>query len=213
MNTVILSGDSPSYGVSVASGTDFTLNLNTHDLQIEKDENGEYVGSGGTKTNGFQFLKDSDIVIEGGEIAADDTKILVQNYSNLTLIDVILRGTETDRFVLSNNYGEVHLKGNTKILATGSNKGKENVAMDLWYGMSPEYDSGIFVYIDDPTVVIQGPIEYDHDARVDETQFLEFCHLYVIKNYDISKLRIPAGYEFVDNGSVEGYYDLRPVSS
>ena len=210
----MLSGDSPSYGVSVASGTDATIDLNTYDLQLHKDENGDYAGSTGTKTCGFQLLKDSTIVIKDGELAADDTKILVQNYSNLTLEDVILRGTETDTYVLSNNFGEVHLKGKTQVLATGSNKGKENVAFDLWYGMAKDgsYDDGVSVWIDDPTVVIQGPIEFGHASRItDEQQFLARTHLYVCEGYNLNSLRIPDGYQFVAS-DVPGYVELRPIA-
>ena len=183
-----------------------------HDAQIHRDEDGQYAGSTGTKTCGFQLLKDSNITFENGEIAADDSKMLVQNYSNLTLRNMILRGTETDTYVLSNNFGEVHLKGNTQILATGSVKGKENVAFDLYYGMNSQglYDDGVVVYIDDPTVVIQGPIEFGHANRIkSEEQFLERTHLYVCKDYDLDSLRIPDGYgwELAENGM----YDLRPV--
>lgn len=209
-----MSGDSPSVGVSVAEGTDFELDLGGHDLQIERNDQGEYAGSSGTKTCGLQLLKDSDIYIKDGLIAADDTKILVQNYSNLTLENVELVGSVTDTYVLSNNFGEVHLKGNTKILANGSSGGKENVAFDLWYGMARDgsYDNGVVVFIDDPTVVIQGPIEYGHASRItDESQFLDRCHLYVCKDYDVTKLRIPEGYRFVDSEKYSDYYDLRPV--
>lgn len=203
---VKLSGDTPSYGVSVPEGTDFTLDMDGHSVQVERDENGDYAGSPGTKTNGFQFLKDSEITIEGGTISADDTKILVQNYSNLTLIDVILQGTETDTYVLSNNFGEIHLKGNTQVLATGSVNGKENVAFDLWYGMKAEYDAGVSVYIDDPTVVIQGPIEFGKAGRADAHNFLERTHLYVCNGYDLESLRIPDGYTW---GTAEnGMYEL-----
>lgn len=139
--------------------------------------------------------------------------MLVQNYSNLTLENVILRGTPTDQYVLSNNCGEIHLKGNTQILATGYTGSKENVAFDLWYGMSAVYDEGVVVYIDDPTVVIQGPIEFGHASRItDESQFLDRTHLYVCEGYDLSSLRIPEGYHFVLSNTVPGYYDLRPVS-
>jgi hypothetical protein len=187
--------------------------MNGKDAQIHRDENGDYAGSPKTKTCGFQFLKDSNIVIENGEIAADDSKMLVQNYSNLTLKNVVLRGTVTDTYVLSNNFGEVHLKGNTQILATGSVKGKENVAFDLYYGMNSQglYDDGVTVYIDDPSVVIQGPIEFGHASRIkSEEQFLERTHLYVCKDYDLTALRIPSGYdwELADNGM----YDLRPIA-
>lgn len=200
-----MSGDTPSYGISVPEGTDFTLDLNDHAIQLEKDEDGKYAGSKGTETCGFQLLKGSDIVIKGGTIAADDTKMLIQNYSNLTLIDVTLQGTETDTYVLSNNFGEIHLKGDTKILATGSTNGKENVAFDLWYGMSAVYDDGVSVYIDDPTVVIQGPIEFGKAGRASQELFVERTHLYVCNGYDLESLRIPSGYTWApaENGMYE----------
>lgn len=156
----------------------------------------------------------SNVVFENGELSADDSKMLVQNYSNLTLKDVVLRGTVTDTYVLSNNFGEIHLQGNTQILATGSVKGKENVAFDLYYGMNSQglYDDGVVVYIDDPTVVIQGPIEFGHASRIkDEAQFLEKTHLYVCSDYDLSTLQIPSGYEFVL--AENGMYDLRPIQT
>lgn len=156
-------------------------------------------------------MKDSNITIEGGTLSANDTKILVQNYSNLTLIDVTLQGTTTDTYVLSNNFGEIHLKGNTKILATGSTGTKENVAFDLWYGMSAVYDDGVSVYIDDPTVVVQGPIEFGKAKRASEELFLERTHLYVCNGYDLSSLRIPEGYTW---GTAEnGMYELIPESN
>lgn len=130
----------------------------------------------------------------------------------MTLENVILRGTETDRYVLSNNCGTIHLKGTTQVLATGKTDNKDNVAFDLWYGMSAVYDDGVVVYIDDPTVVIQGPIEFGHASRItDENQFLERTHLYVCLDYDLSKLQIPTGYVFVVSEDNPEYYDLRPA--
>lgn len=132
----------------------------------------------------------------------------------MTLENVELVGSVTDQYVLSNNFGEIHLKGNTKILANGSVNGKENVAFDLWYGMARDgsYDDGVVVYIDDPTVVIQGPIEYGHASRItSEEQFLDKAHLYVCNDYDYDSLRIPSGYEFVAS-DVPGYVELRPIA-
>lgn len=151
---------------------------------------------------------DSTIVIEGGEIAADDSKMLVQNYSNLTLKDVVLRGTSTDTYVLSNNYGEIHLKGNTQILAV-----EPNIAFDVWYGMNKVYDDGVSVYIDDPTVVIQGNVEFGRARRASEANFLERAHLYVCNGYDLDSLNIvsssPApGYTFSWELAENGMWEL-----
>lgn len=202
-----LSGDAETYGISLPEGSDLTINYNKKTLDVEPDENGQYAGSAGTKTNGFQLLKDSTVVFKNGTLEADGAKILVQNYSNLTLENMILNGSENNTYVLSNNFGEIHLKGNTKILATGSVNNKENVAFDLWYGMNKngEYDDGVTVYIDDPTVVIQGPIEFGHASRTTVAQWIANTHLYVCVDYNLDSLRIPDGFvwRIADNGMYE----------
>lgn len=181
------------------------------------DENGEYAGSAKTKTQAMQLLKGSDVVIKGGTITGNSgtppTKMVIQNYSNLTLDGVTVQDAGTDEYVLSNNFGEIHLKNGTKINATGN-----HVAFDLWYGMSASYDDGVAVYIDTPDVVINGPIEFGHASRIkDEAQFLEKTHLYVCEGYDVSKLTIinstpgsDAQYHFVLNEDTH-YYELVPV--
>lgn len=88
------------------------------------------VGSTGTETNGFQLLKGTDVVLKNGTLnvsEADKDKfyILVQNYTNLTVEDMTLDGTNLDKwsttdgdsYVLSNNSGTVNVTGNTNILA------------------------------------------------------------------------------------------------
>lgn len=88
------------------------------------------VGSTGTESNGFQLLKGNDVVLRNGTLqVADEHKdkfyILVQNYTNLTVEDMVLDGTNLDKwsttdgdsYVLSNNSGTVNVTGNTSILA------------------------------------------------------------------------------------------------
>lgn len=206
-----LSGDIPSTGVGLAEATNIEIDLDGHELQLEKDDEGNYAGSSGTKTCGMQLLKDSNVTIKNGTIKAEDSKMLVQNYSNLTLENVKLLGSPTDTYVLSNNFGEVHLKGATEILAT-----EGNVAFDLWYGMNSKglYDDGVTVYIDDPEVVIQGPIEFGAANRATVANWLANTHLYVCKDYpNLEGLEIRGAgkgssyeYTWVDNGD---YYELK----
>ncbi len=89
------------------------------------------VGSNGTETQGFQILKDNTVTLQNGtlnvaEAARTDFAMLIQNYANLTITDMILNGDNLDRYtikdydysyVLSNNSGEVNIGGNTQILA------------------------------------------------------------------------------------------------
>lgn len=216
--TVELSADTESYGVMLPENSELTLDLGGHTLSAIPDENGEYAGSTGTKTLAMQLLKGSTVTIKDGTITGNagtpQTKMVIQNYSNLTLDNTIVQDAGKDTYVLSNNFGEVHLKNGTQILATGN-----HVAFDLWYGMARngDYDDGVTVYIDTPDVVIQGPIEFGHAGRIkDEAQFLERTHLYVCRDYDISSLTIKNStsgstteYEFVMNDEI-GYYELVP---
>ena len=219
--TVIVDADMESHGIIIPEGTNITFDLGESEVSAIPDENGEYAGSGKTKTQAMQFLKDSTVVIKGGTITGNNgnppTKMVIQNYSNLTLDGVIVQDAGKDTYVLSNNFGEIHLKNGTQLNATGN-----HVAFDLWYGMNKDglYDDGVTVYIDTPDVVINGPIEFGHASRIkDEEQFLAKTHLYVCEGYDISSLNVinstsgsSVEYEFVFNEEI-GYFELVPKSN
>lgn len=219
--TVIVDADMESHGIIIPEGTNITFDLGDSEVAAIPDENGEYAGSGKTKTQAMQFLKDSTVVIKGGTITGNNgnppTKMVIQNYSNLTLDGVVVQDAGKDTYVLSNNFGEIHLKNGTQLNATGN-----HVAFDLWYGMNKDglYDDGVTVYIDTPDVVINGPIEFGHASRIkDEEQFLAKTHLYVCEGYDISSLNVinstsgsSVEYEFVFNEEI-GYFELVPKSN
>ncbi|MDO4442301.1 MAG: S-layer homology domain-containing protein [Slackia sp.] len=100
-------------GLVVKSGTDFTFDLGGFTYTID----GSTVGSAGTETNGFQLLQGSNIVIKNGAITSDKAKILIQNYSNLTLEGVDLTGGAQTQYTLSNNNGNVVIGKGTNIVA------------------------------------------------------------------------------------------------
>ncbi|MBO5109458.1 MAG: hypothetical protein J6D21_01965, partial [Clostridia bacterium] len=97
---------------------------------------GAMVGSAGTVTLGFQILSSASgegieyhsedaplagVTIKNGRIDTDTDacKMLIQNYADLTLTDVVLDGTGSAnmQYVLSNNSGEVNINGDTNIIA------------------------------------------------------------------------------------------------
>ena len=110
-------------------------------------QDGEHMytcGGSGTESNGFQILKGTNVVLKNGTLkvaegAAQKFYILVQNYANLTVEDMILDGTNLDKwskvetdqdsYVLSNNSGNVIVKGNTNI--TANNDGNKAFAFDV----------------------------------------------------------------------------------
>ena len=129
---------------------------------------GPGAGSKGTETLAFQFLKDSNIIIKNGRIVAKDTpelKMLIQNYSNLTLDNVTLEGADHIQYLCSNNYGNVVFKNGTTFNVVGEG----NVAFDTYYGLLPMYDDpGVYVTIADNSVIVNGPVEYGKQGRASE---------------------------------------------
>ncbi len=154
--TITLLGDRTGAGVVVPSGSDVTIDLNGYTYTVTST-----VGSAGTVTNGFQLLKDSDITIKNGTVTtdSDDVKILVQNYSNLTLQDVTLDGTKSQsvQYMLSNNNGTTSIEGATSILAPDG-----AVAFDVYDYQAGGY-SGANVTVD-TTGTIDGNIEIGGDG-------------------------------------------------
>lgn len=100
------------------------------------------VGSTGTETLGFQIKKGNSVTLSNGKLQVssvnqNDYAMLIQNYANLTVVDMTLDGTYLDRYVikdynysyvLSNNSGKVSIEGNTTIIA---NDGGDAYAFDV----------------------------------------------------------------------------------
>ena len=130
-DTVMLLMDASGDGIVI--DTHIILDLGGFTYTVS----GMTVGSAGTKTLGFQILSSataadieayaltevppSSVVIMNGRIdtSTDACKMLIQNYADLALIDVVLDGTGSAnmQYVLSNNSGEVNINGDTNIIA------------------------------------------------------------------------------------------------
>lgn len=119
--TITLLKDSAGNGIVVPSGSRFTVDFNS----FTYDVNGALVGSSDTETNSFQLLKDSTITFKNGALTSAKAKILIQNYSNLTLENMSLTAGSQCGYVLSNNNGHVVIKDTT------INAAKGKVAFDV----------------------------------------------------------------------------------
>lgn len=168
--TIRLTADASNAGVAVAEGSEFVLDLNGHKLEMT----GPGAGSQGTKTNGLQLLKDSTVIIKNGVLTFEaPLKMGIQNYSNLTLDNVKVSGDNNIQYVVSNNYGNVVFKNKTTITPTGN-----NVAFDVWYGMSEVYDiPGVNITIADETVKVNGKVEFGKHNRASLENFAEHASL------------------------------------
>ena len=145
-------------GVKVQSGSNITFDLKGFTYTID----GTTVGSPTTETNGFQLLKGSTITFKNGTITSTKAKILIQNYSNLTLDNVKLDGSKlasssSGNYTLSNNCGNVVISDSTIIAKEGQ------FAFDVYYWPSNGYGDGVTVTVEGDSV-ITGKIEYGSDG-------------------------------------------------
>ena len=105
---------------------------------------GKLVGSSGTASNGFHLLKGNTIVMRNGSIygaasvAGDDTTqwsgspaIMIQNYSNLTLDGMTVKGGKQTCYTLSNNNGDTVIKDSTIIAGQNPQVGGHPFAFDV----------------------------------------------------------------------------------
>jgi hypothetical protein len=142
-----------------------------------KDSDGVYSGNGNTK-----------VTLKNGTIMADNSDILflIQNYSDLTLDNMILDASTMTlkrgkiSYSLSNNFGTTTLKNKTTFKEGHSSW----VPVDVLYGFQ-DYKS-VSLLIEDSSVVLNGKIAYGFDTKV-STNSLDMMK-------SNSSIRIPTGY-------------------
>lgn len=117
-STIKLTKDLTGPGVQVAGGQEFTFDLSGHTYTVTDP----MVGSTGTETNAFQLMMGSNLTFRNGVITTESAsgKILIQNYSNLKLEGVTLKGGPHTAYTLSNNNGNVTIGAGTNIYAGGA---------------------------------------------------------------------------------------------
>lgn len=177
-----LLGNFTGPGVSVQSGTNVILDFNGYTYI-----NNGGVGSTGTETNGFQLLKDSTIVFKNGTLSAVNSpacKILIQNYCNLTLDNMIINAANSTQYAISNNNGSLTITNGTVINASDG-----YYAFDLYYWPGNGYVNGMKVTLEDGTV--NGNVQYGTDNTENASEF-----------YGKAMLRITGG---TFNGEISVY--------
>ncbi len=134
-DTITLLSDCSGDGIVVKGDTfpnGLTIDFAGHSYTV----GGKFVGSSGTASNGFQLLKGNTIVMCNGSIfgdagvAGDDTTqwsgspaIMIQNYSNLTLDGMTVKGGKQTCYTLSNNNGDTVIKDSTIVAGRNNQVG------------------------------------------------------------------------------------------
>lgn len=145
-------------GVKVPEWLNLTIDFADHTYTLS----GPGAGSTNTETNGFQLLKNSNIVFKNGTINiaknANNIKRMVQNYANLTLEDMRFEAANQvggENYALSFNNGNIVFKGNTSIITTSD----DTIAFDVC--KFSNYEGVNVTFSDSYTGEINGRIVYD----------------------------------------------------
>lgn len=132
--TVKLLTDVNGDGIAIAPNifkTGLTVDFGGHTYTV----GGLLVGSSGTASNGFQLNAGNKITFKNGVIvgatatagAGTDWKgapaILIQNYCDLTLEQMTVKGGDETCYTLSNNNGEIVIDGSTIVAGKGTKLG------------------------------------------------------------------------------------------
>lgn len=161
-DSIVILRDVPNAsGISVPSGSDFTIDFGGHTYTLT----GPGAGSTGTETSAFQLLKDSTITMKNGTIkmAEGQTTIkrLIQNYADVTFEDMRFEAKNmvpNEEYPLTFNNGDITFKGNTSVITSSS----ETIAFDVCYWIAGGYKDGVSVTFDESfTGTINGKILYD----------------------------------------------------
>ena len=158
-------------GIMVAANrfpTGLTVDFNSFTYTVK----GKLVGSTGTASNGFQLKEGNKITLRNGAVYGDISEagdeqtdwsgapaILIQNYCGLTLENMNIRGGNETVYTMSNNCGDVVIKGSTITAGKASGKGYDPIALDVCgYG---DY-TGVSVTVTDSTIT--GDIEISRSS-------------------------------------------------
>ena len=165
-DTITLLRSTEGTGIIIDSGKNVVIDFNGYTYTVTDEP---LAGSEGTKTQAFQLLKDSTITMKNGAIVGDNesVKMLIQNYADLTLENMVLDATQGNNnvlYVLSNNNGNVVITGDTDITAP---EGK--VAFDVCYYAS--YPSVTVTFDEKFTGTVTGNIEHTNYTSIAEPDY------------------------------------------
>ena len=123
------------------------------------------VGSSDTETNGMQLLKGNKVIFKDGVLTTDSSscKILLQNYSNLTLDNVDVKAGPVVWELLSMNNGITTLKNGTKLFPITNGHADNDIVADVYYWPGNSYEE-VGLVIETSDVEIGGNLWINHDG-------------------------------------------------
>lgn len=167
---------------------DLTIDFHGHTYDVS----GKAVGSKGYESQAWHIEKESKLTLMNGTLEASSKSVamLFQNYSNLTLDNMVLNAQKTGfAYVMSNNNGDVVIKDTTIFAAAGM------VAFDVCR----------FAAYTGPSVTVQGnsvingKVEISSDGKKDGAQ-----HKLAIENGTFNGPIVKAGESPEFSSSISG---------
>ena len=175
-DTITLLKNTNGNGIQVATEKfatrGLTVNFNGHSYTV----GGVLVGSSGTGTNAFQLQQGNKITFKNGSIVgvaegtkpAEDTPdwhgapaIMLQNYCNLVLENMIVTGGDETVYTMSNNCGNIVINNTTINAGKAQGYGSGPFAFDVYGGW---YKDNVTVTVKGNSV-INGDIELDRNTK------------------------------------------------
>ena len=160
-DTVKLLSDAEGAGMSINKS--LTIDFQNHTYTGV----GPGAGSQGTETQLFQLLG-GEILFKNGtltSVSGSGIKMLVNNYSDLTLDGMTLDGRFLDDsnvmyYTLSHNKGDVVITGKTNLIAHADNGSVTGKAFDVWGKYNSGKEDRTITFDEDFTGKVEGVIEY-----------------------------------------------------
>lgn len=175
-DTITLLKNTNGNGIQVATEKfatrGLTVNFNGHSYTV----GGVLVGSSGTGTNAFQLLQGGKVTFKNGSIVgvaegtkpAEDTPdwkgapaIVLQNYCNLVLENMIVTGGDETVYTMSNNCGNIVINNTTINAGKAQGYGSGPFAFDVYGGWNKD---NVTVTVKGNSV-INGDIELDRNTK------------------------------------------------
>lgn len=155
----------PGFSLDTNAGLNFIIDFNGHTIELGTP----LVGSIGTKSQNFQLKKGSTVVFKDGTLKADPSaKMLIQNYSDLTLENMTIDATtmtfEGTTYAVSSNCGKVEIKGETNIYSN-------SIALDVFWWNT--FNKGIYKDGTQVTLNTTGTVKGEILVSADTTSTLE----------------------------------------
>ena len=157
---------------------------------------GPAVGSVGTQSQAWHLEKGNTVLIKNGALTSEgnDVLMLIQNYCDLTLDGVTVSAASAVTYLVSNNFGSFTMI-NTVLNGTDS-----QIAFDLWYGMSADYDGGVTVNVVSGTV--NGNVEYGAANRAKDTNWEPLTSLTIAEGVVFNDKIVPGNGNDLTNANV-----------